>query len=102
MKYSLETPNFNAKKATNLQPIEEEVNQVKALESVISVLENLFFSMPIPEEIADKYNYLKEQRFTSVGLPYLTVTKSSYPSIGTRSNIMQNNLQGTIYIYIYI
>jgi len=56
--------------------------EIKSLESVLKVLENLFFSMPIPEEIAEKYNYLKEGKLKRVGLDYTPVTKLQYPSIG--------------------
>ena len=57
--------------------------EAKAVESVLKVIENLFFSMPIPDEIMDKYNYLKENKFKRAGLEFVPITKLQYPTIGT-------------------
>eukprot|EP00826_Nyctotherus_ovalis_P046135 TRINITY_DN5180_c0_g1_i10.p1 TRINITY_DN5180_c0_g1~~TRINITY_DN5180_c0_g1_i10.p1 ORF type:complete len:458 (-),score=80.30 TRINITY_DN5180_c0_g1_i10:215-1471(-) len=57
--------------------------EAKSLEGVIKVLETMFFSMPISEEIADKYNYLKEKKYKATGLKFVPITKAQYPSIGT-------------------
>lgn len=50
--------------------------EVLALQGVLKILESLFFSMPIPEEVINKYNYLKEAKFRSVGLEFTPITKA--------------------------
>jgi hypothetical protein len=59
--------------------------EVESMEGVIKVLEAMLFSMPIPEEIAEKYNYLKQKKYTSAKLKFIPITKAQYPSIGTAS-----------------
>ena len=56
---------------------------IKPVESVLKTLENMFFTMPIPEEIAEKYNYLKESKYKVAGLTFTPVTKTQYPTIGS-------------------
>ena len=67
------------------KPRGPETEEQKALENVLQVLENLFFSMPIPEDIMEKYNYLKENKLKRVGLDFVPITKAQYPAIGTPS-----------------
>lgn len=62
------------------KPLESE--EAKAIENVLKILENMFFSMPIPEEILDKYNFLKESKYKRAGLEYAPIKKTQYPSIG--------------------
>ena len=56
---------------------------------MLRVLENMFFSMPVSEEIMEKYNYLKENRYRRVGLKFIPITKTQYPAIGTSSKIQE-------------
>ncbi len=57
--------------------------ELRATDSVLKVLESMFFSMPIPEEIMEKYNFLKENKFKRAGLDFVPITRAQYPSIGT-------------------
>lgn len=70
-----------------------EADAARAVEGVLGILENMFFSMPIPEEIMEKYNYLKESRYKKAGLPFAPITKLRYPSIGTVPKPDINKLQ---------
>jgi len=51
--------------------------QLKAVEGVLKTLEAMFFSMPIPEEIYTKYNFLKETRYKSAGIQFNPVPKKT-------------------------
>eukprot|EP00826_Nyctotherus_ovalis_P028407 TRINITY_DN22447_c0_g1_i1.p1 TRINITY_DN22447_c0_g1~~TRINITY_DN22447_c0_g1_i1.p1 ORF type:complete len:303 (-),score=76.43 TRINITY_DN22447_c0_g1_i1:39-947(-) len=53
--------------------------EVGALQSVLKILESLFFSMPIPEEIVAKYNFLKETKYRAAGLDFSPITKAQVP-----------------------
>jgi len=61
----------------------KQVETIRALETVLKVLENLFFSLPIPEEIVQKYNYLKLNKYKNTTLYFTPINKSQYPTIGT-------------------
>jgi len=65
----------------------------RAIESVLKILENMFFSMPIPEEIMNKYNYLKDVKYKRAGLHFTPITKTHYPSIGSTPQSDPNKLQ---------
>eukprot|EP00826_Nyctotherus_ovalis_P014433 TRINITY_DN14027_c0_g1_i1.p2 TRINITY_DN14027_c0_g1~~TRINITY_DN14027_c0_g1_i1.p2 ORF type:complete len:398 (-),score=101.80 TRINITY_DN14027_c0_g1_i1:1581-2774(-) len=65
---------------------DRQAESVRSVETVLKVLENLFFSLPISEEITQKYNYLKENKYRHAGLFFSPVTKAQYPSIGTKSD----------------
>lgn len=56
----------------------------KDFENLLKVLENMFFSMPIPEDIVQKYNFIKESRYKRMGIPFYPITKAQYPLIGTK------------------
>ena len=46
--------------------------------NLLSILENLFFSMKIPSEIVSKYNLLKESAFSQLGLPFSSFDASKF------------------------
>jgi hypothetical protein len=58
----------------------------QVLHSLLQILESLFFSMPIPDEIAKKYNFLKEQKYSKVGLTFTPITKTTHPMVGSKSS----------------
>lgn len=66
---------------------DRQAESIRSIETVLRVLENLFFSLPISEEVARKYNYLKENKFRHAGLLFSPITKTQYPSIGTKSDV---------------
>ena len=47
------------------------VDEMQSLINLQSITEKLLFSVHIPQEIADKYNYLKETTFTTLGLEFI-------------------------------
>lgn len=57
--------------------------ETRALENVLKVLETMFFSMPIPEDIVSKYNFLKEKNLKRVGLEFAPITRLQFPLIGS-------------------
>jgi len=60
-------------------------SEIKALQSMLKTVETMFFSMPIPEEVVAKYNFLKESKFRQANLDFIPITKSQFPLIGTKS-----------------
>jgi len=64
----------------------KDTKEVQALQAVLKVIENLFFSMPIPEEIISKYNFLKEAKFKAAGLYFTPITKSQLPMRATNQS----------------
>ena len=55
-----------------------EPDRMKITLDLLSVLENLFFSMKIPAEIVSKYNMLKESAFGQLGLSFTPVDENKY------------------------
>ncbi len=60
-----------------------ESSEARTLASMLKTAESLFFSMPIPEEIVAKYNYLKESKFKLSGIEFAPITRAQFPAIGT-------------------
>ena len=57
-----------------------EKSYAKAIEGVLKTLETMFFAMPVPEEIVDKYNFLKESRYKTAGITFTPVISAKSPS----------------------
>jgi hypothetical protein len=47
---------------------------LKPLTNLLRILEDLFFSMTIPEDIVFKYNILKENAYVEMGLTFDPIT----------------------------
>ena len=60
-----------------------DLDGAKSIEGLVRILENMLFSMPISEEIMEKYNFIKEKKYKQIGIPFVPINKLQYPSIGT-------------------
>jgi hypothetical protein len=72
-----------------LQIDKEPVNQLTGLLKILEgktdklTLIDLYFSMPIPEELVHKYNILKENVYQTIPYQeYAPITRYSHPNVG--------------------
>ena len=65
--------------------VNSNVDSQKTWLSLIRTLENLLFSMPIPEDVVSKYNIVKEMCYRKLDIPFTSISKSLYSNIGAKA-----------------
>lgn len=49
--------------------------------NLLKILEELFFTLTIPEDLVFKYNILKENTMAELSLPFEPITTQQYPNL---------------------